>query len=116
MLRTILKSKIHKATVTEANLDYEGSITIDEALMEKADLLPAEKVEVFNMNNGSRFETYVIKGRKNSGVICLNGPAAHLGAVGDKVIIVSYLLVEEKKAHLVKPKIVHVNERNQVRD
>ena len=116
MLRTILKSKIHKATVTEANLDYEGSITIDEALMKKADLLPAEKVEVFNMNNGSRFETYVIKGRKNSGVICLNGPAAHLGAVGDKVIIVSYLLVEEKKARSVKPKIIHVNERNQVRD
>jgi len=116
MLRTILKSKIHKATVTEANLDYEGSITIDEALMKKADLLSGEKVEVFNMNNGSRFETYVIKSRKNSGVICLNGPAAHLGSAGDKVIIVSYLLVEEKKARSVKPKIIHVNERNQVRD
>ncbi len=115
MLRTLLKSKIHRATVTEANLDYEGSITIDEALMKKADLLPGEKVEVFNMNSGARFETYVIKGKKHSGVICLNGPAAHLGAVGDKVIIVAYLLVEEKKAHLVKPKVVYVNERNSPR-
>lgn len=116
MLRTILKSKIHKATVTEANLDYEGSITIDEILMEKADLLPGEKVEVFNMNNGSRFETYVIRGKKGSRMICLNGPAAYLGSIGDKVIIVSYLLVEEKKAGLIKPKIVHVDERNCVRD
>jgi aspartate 1-decarboxylase len=116
MFRTVLKSKIHKATVTEANLDYEGSITIDEILMKKADLLAGEKVEVFNMNSGSRFETYVIKGKKDSQAICLNGPAAHLGSVGDKVIIVSYLLVEEKKAHLVKPKIVYVDERNRIRD
>ena len=116
MLRTVLKSKIHKATVTQARLDYEGSITIDEMLMKKADLLPGEKVEVFNMNNGSRFETYVIKGKKNSRVICLNGPAAHLGSVGDKVIIVSYVLVEDKKVHLVKPKIVHADDRNQPRD
>ncbi|MFA4843203.1 MAG: aspartate 1-decarboxylase, partial [Candidatus Omnitrophota bacterium] len=76
MLRTMLKSKIHRARVTEANLDYEGSITIDANLMEKADLLPGEKVEVFNMNNGARFETYVIKGLKGSGAVCLNGPAA----------------------------------------
>lgn len=116
MLRTVLKSKIHKATVTQADLDYEGSITIDEALMEKADLLSGEKVEVFNMNNGSRFETYVIKGKKNSGVICLNGPAAHLGSVGDKVIIVSYLIIEDKRAKFIKPKIVYVDERNQPQD
>ena len=116
MFRTILKSKIHKATVTEAVLDYEGSITIDEALIKKADLLPGEKVEVFNMNNGARFETYVIKGKKDSGVICLNGAAAHLGAVGDKVIIVAYMLVEDKKAHSIKPKIVHLDERNRIRD
>lgn len=116
MLRTILKSKIHKATITEANLEYEGSITIDETLMKGADLLAGEKVEVFNLNNGARFETYVIKGRKNSGAICLNGPAAHLGAVGEKVIIVSYLLVEDKKAPLVRPKIVHVDDRNSIRD
>lgn len=116
MFRTVLKSKIHKATVTQADLDYEGSITIDETLMKKADLLPGEKVEVFNMNNGTRFETYVIKGENNSGVICLNGPAAHLGSVGDKVIIVSYLLVEEEQAHTIKPKLVYVDERNQLRD
>lgn len=115
MLRTILKSKIHRARVTEANLNYEGSITIDEALMKKADLLAGEKVEVFNMNNGARFETYVIKGKKNSGAICLNGPAAHLGSAGDTVIIVSYVAVEDKKARLVKPKVVFVNERNRVK-
>jgi len=116
MLRTVLKSKIHKATVTQARLDYEGSITIDEMLMKKADLLPGEKVEVFNMNNGSRFETYVIKVKKNSRVICLNGPAAHLGSVSDKVIIVSYLLAQEKQARSVKPKIVYVDARNCIRD
>ena len=116
MYRTVLKSKVHRATVTEANLDYEGSITIDAALMQKADLLAGEKVEVFNMNNGSRFETYVIKGKKDSGVVCLNGPAAHLGSVGDRVIIVSYLMVEDKRASSVKPKIVHVDERNKPRD
>jgi aspartate 1-decarboxylase len=116
MYRTVLKSKVHRATVTEANLDYEGSITIDAALMKKADLLAGEKVEVFNMNNGSRFETYVIKGKKDSGVVCLNGPAAHLGSVGDRVIIVSYLMVEDKRASSVKPKIVHVDERNKPRD
>lgn len=114
MLRTILKSKIHRAHVTEANLDYEGSITIDETLMKKADLLPGEKVEIFNMNNGVRFETYCIKGKKNLGAICLNGPAAHLGSPGDIIIIVSYLMVEDKRAHLVKPKIIHVNARNRI--
>jgi aspartate 1-decarboxylase len=116
MLRTILKSKIHRARVTEANLNYEGSITIDEILMKKADLLAGEKVEVFNMNNGARFETYVIKGKKDSGSICLNGPAAHLGSVGNIVIIVSYVAIEDKKAHLVKPKIVFVDERNRIKD
>jgi len=115
-LRTMLKSKIHRATVTGADLDYEGSITIDEALMEKTDLLPGEKVEVFNMNNGSRFETYVIKGRRNSGEICVNGAAVHLCSIGDRVIIVAYSLIEEEKAHLLKPKIIHVDERNRTRD
>ena len=116
MLRTMLKSKIHKATVTEANLDYQGSITIDEVLMKKADLLPGEKVEVFNLNTGSRFETYVIKGKKNSGMICVNGAAVHLCSVGDKVIIVAYLLIEEGKARLLEPKIVHVDAKNRIRD
>jgi aspartate 1-decarboxylase len=116
MLRMMLKSKIHKATVTEANLDYQGSITIDEVLMRKADLLPGEKVEVFNLNTGSRFATYVIKGKKNSGRVCVNGAAVHLCSIGDKVIIVAYLLVEERKARLLKPKIVHVDAKNRIRD
>lgn len=116
MFRIMLKSKIHKATVTETNLDYEGSITIDEALMKKTNLLPGEKVEVFNMNNGSRFETYVIKGKSGSGVIGINGAAVHLCSVGDKVIIVAYALTEEKRAGTLKPKIIHVDGRNRIRD
>jgi aspartate 1-decarboxylase len=112
MMRTMLKSKIHCARVTQADLNYEGSITIDEKLMRKADLLPGEKVEVFNMNNGARFETYCIKGLKGSGAVCLNGPAAHLGKPGDKVIIVSYLLLADNSARRVKPKIIFVDERN----
>ncbi len=114
MYRTILKSKIHGARVSEANLAYEGSITIDEILMREADLLPGEKVEVFNLNNAERFETYVIKGRKGSGAICLNGPAAHLGSVGDKLIIVAYMIVEDRKASGVKPRIVFVGEGNRI--
>jgi aspartate 1-decarboxylase len=98
----VLKSKIHRVTVTEADLNYVGSITIDEALMEAAQLLENEKVQVVNINNGARLETYVIKGKRNSGIICLNGPAARLCAVGDIVIIISYALMtpEEAKAHV----------------
>jgi aspartate 1-decarboxylase len=116
MLRTILKSKIHRAHVTEANLYYEGSITIDAKLMDKADLLPGEKVEVFNMNNGHRLETYAIKGKPGSGVICLNGPAARGACVGDEIIIVSYIFADEKEAKNIKPKIIAVNERNRTKD
>ncbi|MCG2814021.1 MAG: aspartate 1-decarboxylase, partial [Thermodesulfovibrionales bacterium] len=87
MLRCMLRAKIHMASVTEANLEYEGSITIDEVILKKAGILPYEQVMISNLNNGERFETYVIPGRKNSGVICLNGPTARKGAVGDKVII-----------------------------
>lgn len=98
----VLKSKIHRVTVTEADLNYVGSITIDEALMEAAQLMENEKVQVVNINNGARLETYVIKGRRNSGIICLNGPAARLCAVGDIVIIISYALMtpEEAKVHI----------------
>lgn len=116
MLRTMLKSKIHHAHVTETNLYYEGSITIDALLMEKADLLAGEKVEVFNLNNGNRIETYCLKGRKGSGVICLNGPSARGACVGDEIIIVSYVYVEDKQAHKVKPKIIMVNARNRVKN
>ncbi len=114
MLRTMLKSKIHRARVTQANLYYKGSITIDAKLMSLADILPNEKVEVFNMNNGHRLETYAIKGK--SGVVCLNGPAARGACIGDEVIIVSYGLVDDKEAGSVKPKIIIVNERNQVKN
>lgn len=116
MLRTILKSKIHHAHVTEANLYYEGSITIDEKLMRVANIIEGEKVEVLNLNNGERLETYAIKGKSGSGIICLNGPAARGAYVGDEIIIVSYVFVDDKEAKNIKPKIIKVDERNQVKD
>ncbi|MDD5465183.1 MAG: aspartate 1-decarboxylase [Candidatus Omnitrophica bacterium] len=116
MLRTMLKSKIHRATVTEANLYYEGSITIDADLIRAADILEHEKVEVLNLNNGQRIETYVIKGKAGSGVICLNGPAARGSCPGDTVIIVSYVSVEDKETKSLKPKIIKVNARNKIKN
>jgi len=97
MLREICKSKIHRATVTEVNLNYEGSLTIDEELMEAADILPFEKVYVFNVTNGARFETYAIPGQRGSGVICVNGAAARLAQVGDLVIIASFALLTDEE-------------------
>jgi len=116
MLRTVLKSKIHRARVTEANLNYEGSITIDSLLMEKADIIPNEKVEVLNLNNGQRLETYAIPGDRGSGVICLNGPAARSAVVGDTVIIVTYVSLEDAAARQAKPIIVNVDGQNRIRD
>jgi aspartate 1-decarboxylase len=116
MLRTILKSKIHSCRVTEANLYYKGSITIDANLMKAADILEYEKVEVLNLNNGHRLETYAIKGRAGSGVICLNGPAARGACVGDSIIIVTYVLAKDKEAKAFKPKIVTVNDRNRIKN
>lgn len=116
MLRTMLKSKIHRATVTEANLYYEGSITVDADLIKAADIFEHEKVEVLNLNNGHRIETYVIKGKPGSGVVCLNGPAARGSCPGDVVIIVSYVSVEDKEANSVKPKIIKVDERNKIKN
>lgn len=114
MMRTILKSKIHRCRVTEANLYYEGSITIDAKLMQAADLIEGEKVEVFNLNNGHRLETYAIYGKPGSGVICLNGPAARGACAGDEVIIVSYVFAEDKEAKQIKPKIIKVNGDNKI--
>ncbi len=114
MIRTMMKSKIHRARVTEANLDYVGSITIDEAILEQVDILPHEKVQIVNNNNGARLETYVIPGKKDSGVICLNGAAARLVQTGDIVIIVSYALVAEKELASHKPKVAIMNERNKI--
>ena len=114
MLRCILRSKIHNATVTDANLEYEGSITIDKALLEKADIQAFEMVMVNNLNNGERFETYVIAGKENAGEICLNGPAARKGLPGDRLVIFSFGYVDEKEMEEVVPTIVALNGDNQV--
>ncbi|MCM8791973.1 MAG: aspartate 1-decarboxylase [Candidatus Omnitrophica bacterium] len=112
-MRIMLKSKIHRARITSTNLFYEGSISIDEELMRQADILEGEKVEILNLNNGLRTETYAIKGKK--GEISLNGPAARTGVVGDEIIILSYAVIREEKLHLLKPKIVYVDEQNRIK-
>ncbi len=106
MFIEVVKSKIHKVSVTEANLQYVGSISIDEDLMEAADILENEKVQVVNINNGERLETYVIKGERGSGAICLNGPAARKAAVGDVIIIISYASVDYNEAKKFKPRLI----------
>ena len=111
-----MKSKIHQATVTEANLHYEGSITIDAALLKAADLLPGEQVHVVNLNNGSRIETYCVEGPAGSGTICMNGAAARWAQVGDTVILLSYGLMDEREARQNKPKIVFVDRANRIRE
>ncbi len=113
-MRTMLKSKIHRARVTGANIDYEGSITIDRLLMEAADILPYERVEVLNINNGTRFDTYAIPDEAGSGVICLNGATARLVAKDDLIIILTYCQVTESEANTITPKIVFVDLANRV--
>ena len=113
-MRMMLKSKIHRATVTEANINYEGSITIDRKLMAAADILPYEQVHVLNINNGARFTTYAIEGGEGTGVICLNGAAARLAVKGDIVIILTYTEIPEEKLAGYKPRVVHVNEKNKI--
>jgi aspartate 1-decarboxylase len=110
----VLKSKIHRAVITEANLNYVGSLTIDEDLMDGANLIENEKITVVNVNNGQRLETYIIKGKRGSGVCCLNGPAARQGAVGDIVIIISYARMDFDKAKSFKPWIVFPKEGNKL--
>jgi len=102
----VLKSKVHRAVVTEANLNYVGSLTLDEGLMEAANMIENEKVQVVNVNNGERLETYLIKGQRGSGICCLNGPAARKGAEGDIVIIISYALMDFEEAKTFKPVII----------
>ena len=114
MMRWMCKSKIHRATITEANLDYEGSITIDELLLEAANIVPYEMVQVLNVNNGQRFETYAIPGKAGSGVVCLNGAAARLGVAGDKVIVVSRAVVNDAEVPSFVPKVVFVNDKNKI--
>jgi aspartate 1-decarboxylase len=114
MLIQVCKSKIHRVKITEANLNYIGSITIDEALMEAANIIEGERVQIVNCNNGERIETYVIKGKRNSGVICLNGAAARRCAVDDVVIIIGYGYMEFEEAKLFKPALVFPSNNNQL--
>ncbi len=116
MLITVCKSKIGHAKVTAAELYYEGSITIDQKIIDAVGILPYEKVEVLNVNNGSRIETYVISGKPGSGEICLNGPAARFGCKGDPLIILSYCLVDEKEAKQIKMKVVHLDANNKIKN
>jgi len=114
MMRILCKSKIHRATVTDANLNYEGSLTLDPLLMEAAGLVPFEQVHVLNLNNGARFETYLIEGERGSGTVCVNGAAARLVQVGDPVIVLAYALVPEDELADFTARIVFVDEHNRV--
>ena len=114
MMRIMMKSKIHRATVTQADLDYVGSVTLDAALMEAADLLEGEQVAIVDITNGARIETYVIPGEPGSGVIGINGAAAHLVHPGDLVIIMSYAMVTDAEARALEPRVVHVDEKNRI--
>ncbi len=114
MKRTMLKTKLHRATVTDANLKYMGSITIDQDIIERGDILPYEKVQVVNNNNGARFETYVIAGERGSKTICLNGAAARLVQPGDRIIIMSYVQVNEEELKDWQPRVIFFDEKNDV--
>ncbi len=115
MLRTMMKAKIHRATVTDSNLDYQGSITIDEALLEKTDIVPYEQVHIYNITNGERFTTYAITGPRNSGTICINGAAAHKAKKGDLVIIVSYGVFDDRELREFAPNVAFVDEHNAIK-
>lgn len=110
----VLKSKIHRVIITQANLNYIGSVTIDQDLMEASNIIEHEKVQIVNINNGERLETYVIKGRRGSGTICLNGPAARKAALGDPVIIISYAMMDFEQAKKHKPILIFPNEKNKL--
>lgn len=114
MLRTMFTSKIHRATVTHADLHYVGSLTVDQDLLDAADLLPGQQVSVVDIANGNRFETYLIPGERGSGVIGVNGAAAHLAGVGDLVIVMAYAQMEDAEARAYLPHVVHVDERNRI--
>ncbi len=114
MLRTMLRAKVHGATITGVNLHYVGSLTLDSSILEELGILPNEQVQVLNLNNGARLETYVIAGEKGSGVVALNGAAARLAHPGDKVLILSYALMSEEEARTHRPKVAIVDERNRI--
>ncbi|MGE4353426.1 MAG: aspartate 1-decarboxylase [Oscillospiraceae bacterium] len=114
MFFNMFKSKLHRATVTQSDINYVGSITIDSELLKKAGILPGEKVQIVNINNGERFETYTIEGEAGSGVICINGAAARLVQVGDKVIIIAYALMDQNEAKEFKPTVLVLDDKNRV--
>lgn len=114
MMRVLMKSKIHGATVTEANLRYTGSITIDKNLLRASDITPFERVQIVNLNNGTRVETYVLEGQPGSGTICMNGAAARWAEVGDKVIIISYALLERREVAKHRPQVIFVDDKNRI--
>lgn len=116
MLRLMLRAKIHRATVTDANLEYEGSLTVDPVLLEAAGILPYEQVSVSNLNNGERFETYVIPGKRGAGEMVLNGPTARKGARGDKVIVFCYEYYNEQELKSFKPRLVYVDDANRIKE
>jgi len=116
MLRTMCKSKIHRATVTKSELHYEGSLTLDTTLIDAADMKPFEKIHVLNVSNGERLETYLIPGESNSGIVCLNGPAARRGVVGDEIVIISYADYDDNELEDFKPKVIYVDKKNKILD
>ena len=116
MFRMMMNSKLHRATVTEANLNYVGSITIDSELLDAAGMLPNEKVQVVNNNNGARFETYIIAGERGSGVICVNGAAARLVQKGDIIIVISYVYVSDEEARSHQPSVLLMDEKNRIKE
>ncbi len=116
MRRIMCKSKIHRARITQAELYYEGSLTVDSDLLDAADMLPYERVQVCNVNNGERFETYIIPGKRRSGIICLNGAAARLGSIGDEIIIISYGTYNEQELKNFKPSVVLLDKENKIVD
>ena len=115
MMWTVCKSKIHSATITHTELNYEGSITIGTELMKAANIVAYERVQIVNLNNGSRMETYVIPDQKNSGIICLNGPAARKGFIGDTIHIISYTILDDAEVKKFKPKMIYLDKKNKIR-
>lgn len=116
MFRTLMKAKIHRATVTESNLNYVGSITIDEDILDAVDMIQNEKVQIVNNNNGARFETYIIPGKRGSGVMCLNGAAARLVQEGDTIIVISYAMYDEAEAKNHRPKVAIMDKNNMIQE
>ncbi|ANX12672.1 aspartate 1-decarboxylase [Fictibacillus arsenicus] len=116
MFRNLMKAKIHRATVTESNLNYVGSITIDEDILDAVDMMPNEKVQIVNNNNGARFETYIIPGKRGSGVMCLNGAAARLVQEGDTIIVISYAMYDEAEAKNHQPKVAIMDKNNMIQE